>query len=269
MDAVKRLLTSIEIVALVLLARFVDAAPPTATEADPLDVAIYDGPGVGGKGPTLMHKILTDRGHHADIVSPDDVREGKLKQFDVVIFPGGSGSGEAKGLGEDGLQQVRDFIRSGGGYVGVCAGAYLGTSRYDWGLKVIDAQTVDSKHWKRGIGMVQIELTDAGRKVLGNRKGPLEIRYANGPLLGPFNDDDLPDYEVLAYFRSELAENGAPEGMMVDTPAIVSAGYKDGRVLLISPHAEGIPDLEFIIENAVRWSAARPMQPLAESAPAQ
>ncbi len=257
------------VVGLLLASHVAAATPASASKSEPLSVAIYEGPGVGGKGPQLIQKILTDRKQNTEIVSPDDVREGKLKKFDVVIFPGGSGSAESKGLGEEGLQQVRDFVRSGGGYVGVCAGAYLGTSRYEWGLKVIDAQTVDSKHWKRGSGMVQIELTDTGRQVLGNRTGPFEIRYANGPLLGPFNDDALPDYEVLAYFRSELAENGAPTGVMVNTPAIISAPYNEGRVLLISPHAEGIDGLEFIIDNAVRWSAERPMQPIADGAAAQ
>jgi glutamine amidotransferase-like uncharacterized protein len=247
-------------IALVTLAFF------AASSALALDVAIYQGPGVGGKGPKNMEKLLTEREHHVEFVSPDDVRAGKLKEFDVVIFPGGSGSKEAAGLGDDGREEVRKFIRTGGGYVGVCAGAYLGTCRYDWGLKVIDAQTVDSAHWKRGEGMVEIELTDAGRKVLGDRQGKFEIRYANGPLLGPFKDEKLPDYEVLAHFRTELAKNGAPKGVMVDTPAIISSPLDEGRVVLISPHAEGMPELEWIIENAVRWSARQSAAPVEEPA---
>ncbi|MFM9148181.1 MAG: BPL-N domain-containing protein [Verrucomicrobiota bacterium] len=39
------------------------------------------------------------------------------------MFTGGSGSAEAEGLGVAGREEVRKFVREGGGYVGICAGA--------------------------------------------------------------------------------------------------------------------------------------------------
>ena len=36
------------------------------------------------------------------IIGAEEVRNGSLEQFDLVIFPGGSGSRQAAGIGEDG-----------------------------------------------------------------------------------------------------------------------------------------------------------------------
>lgn len=250
-------------VALVAFAASVHAAekPAVSGGEKPLNVGLFVGGGAAGKGPSELNEILTKRGHQVTKLKDKDVSEGDISKFDLLIFPGGSGSGEGKAIGETGREKVRKFIEAGGGYVGICAGAYLGTCKYDWGLKVTNAQTVDSKHWKRGQGMVNIELTDAGKKVLGDKAGPIEIKYANGPLLGPAEMTELPGYEVLAVFRSELHENGAPEGVMINTPAIITAEYGKGRVMLLSPHAEHVPGLEWIIRNAANWVSKRPAEP--------
>ena len=150
------------------------------------------------------------------------------------------------------------MVKDAGGYLGICAGAYLGTCRYEWGLKLLDAKTVDSNHWRRGTGAVDVELSDAGRRILGDRAGAISVRYANGPLLGPGGQPDLPGYEVLAYFRTELAKNGAPSGVMATAAAVVAAAAGKGRVMLVSPHPEAVEGLEWIVENAVRWTAGRP-----------
>ena len=48
----------------------------------------------------------------AELAHPD-----LLKQFDVLIFPGGMGNVQAETLGEAGSKAVTSFVRNGGGYV--------------------------------------------------------------------------------------------------------------------------------------------------------
>lgn len=236
----------------------VDRHLAKAAPLDPICVALYDAGGTGGSGCSsiesdlnMFQRTLVAR------VGPADIQEEVLKQFDVVVFPGGSGSAEAKAIGEKGLEAVRQFVHEGGGYVSMCAGSYLATSGYTWGLRVLDAKTVDSKHWNRGKGTVEIELSEAGRKILGDRQGRIPIHYANGPLLAPAGLNDLPDFESLALFRTEIAQNGAPKGVMLDTPAIVSGTCGKGRVLCFSPHPEATDGLEAFVERAVEWAARR------------
>lgn len=196
-------------------------------------------------------------------VGPVELAQPKaLDQFDVLIVGGGSGSKEAKAIGEPGAAAIKAFIQRGGGYVSSCAGSYLATCNYPWSLKIVAAKTVDSAHWARGTGQVDIELTDAGRSILGAFNGLQSCRYANGPLLGEVAPPDgLGPYTVLAYFRSDMAKGrNTPKGLMPNSPAIIAGEYGQGRVLCCSPHPEYTAELKSMIPRAVKWAAKRAVQ---------
>jgi hypothetical protein len=81
------------------------------------------------------------------------------------------------------------------------------------------------------------------------------VRYANGPIIKPDVRKDLPEFETLVSFRTELALNDTPVGVMVNAPAMVRASYGLGRVFTSSPHPEQTAGLEPLVEKAVRWVA--------------
>ena len=221
-----------------------------AAELPIIKVAVYDDKGVTGKGIPCVTDIA---GRTADIkltrLKGADIAAGGLKGYDLVVFTGGSGSAEAAGLGEKGREEVRDFVRNGGGYVGICAGAYLACSGFEWGVGVLNAKTVSSK-WRRGQGEVKIEGEAFGQKL--SDRG---IRYSNGPIIKADVRKDLPEFETLIAFRTELAENDTPVGVMVNAPAMVRARYGLGKVFTSSPHPEQTAGLEPLVEKAMRWVA--------------
>ena len=89
-------------------------------------IALYDGGGAGNSGPNNIEDIISDFPQGLVWrVGPADIREGSLAHFDVVIFPGGSGSKQAAAVGDEGRTRIRQFIEQGGGFIGICAGAYL------------------------------------------------------------------------------------------------------------------------------------------------
>ena len=221
-----------------------------AADRPVIKVAVYDDKGATGKGIPSVEAIL---GQTADIkltrLKGADIANGGLQGYDLVMFTGGSGSAEAAGLGEKGREEVRDFVRHGGGYVGICAGAYLACSGFEWGLGVLNAKTVSPK-WRRGQGEVKID-----GQAFGEKLADRAIRYANGPIIKADVRKDLPDFEVLVTFRSELALNDTPVGVMVNSPAMVRANYGLGRVFTSSPHPEQTAGWEPLVEKAVRWTA--------------
>jgi hypothetical protein len=227
-----------------------------AADGKPIRVALYADDGVFGQGVPRVSEILAHTGDFQVTIFKAADLPGALQDKDVVIFTGGSGSKQGNALGEAGRAEVQRFVREGGGYLGICGGAYLACSRYTWGLGLLNAETVSSK-WRRGAGQVQVEATPAGQRLTAWSAERREIRYDNGPIIKPAGRTDLAPYEPLVVFRTELAEHGTPAGVMVDTPAIVRGEFGKGRVIISSPHPEQTPGMETAVERAVRWVAGR------------
>lgn len=220
-----------------------------------IDVAIYKGPGVSGAGPEALLKTLQSRPAEftARFVGPDEIRGGVLKDFEVVVFPGGSGSKQAEGIGEEGREIVRAFVREGGGYIGICAGCYLACEGFTWSLKILDAKT-KSKKWRRGIKPLEVGFTPDAAKLLGLAADSASVKYANGPVMEPANSPDLPDFTTLALFKNEVAENETPAGIQIDSPAILTGTFGKGRVVGVSPHPEQTVGLDGLVPRLIQWS---------------
>lgn len=237
-----------------------DAPPPNPAgvfampmKVRPLKIAIYEGDGSGAKGiAAVTQRAEQLAGAKVTSVKAAELGTRDLSEFDVVIFSGGSGSAQSKAIGEAGRKNVREFVERGGGYLGICAGAYLACAGFEWGLGILNAKTVSPK-WRRGGGMVRAELTDEGRGLFGPVQDGFTIRYNNGPIIAPLGRAGLPTYRVAAFFRTELAKNNTPVGVMVNSPAVVYAPFGQGRVLTTSPHSEDTPGLENMIPQALVW----------------
>ena len=234
-----------------------------------LRVAVYDAGGVGGNGPRNLDQVfLSMKNVLVRRVGADDIRDGVLGQFDLAIFPGGSGSKQAAALELRGREAVQKFVKGGGGYVGICAGSYLAAANYKWSLaisnhrtfsKSIDVPGIGRKSmWFRGpSATVKMELTEAGQKILGHQKGTFAVRYQNGPIMSPMGVKGLGAFRTLANFRSEVSKYEPQKGTMVNTPAIIAGEFGQGRVLCISPHPESSKALHALVQNAIRWTARR------------
>jgi glutamine amidotransferase-like uncharacterized protein len=246
----------------------VDLLAPAKRPAS-YQVAVFDGIGTGASRVNLCRVIADAPDMTLYDIGPAEMRPEVLKQFDVVIFPGGSGSKQAKDIGQAGRKAVRTYTENGGGIVGVCAGAYLCSAHFSWSLNLIDSSVFTGSReipgkgkkqmWFRGKGAdIDLELTPAGKALFSNHRIPEKfvIRYCNGPIISPKGLEELDDYRVLAWFRSENGLWKPQEGTMINTPAIVSGKYNKGRVISVSPHPEFTTSLHPIITESIRWAAA-------------
>jgi putative intracellular protease/amidase len=244
---------------MVVVAR-ASADQPQAKPA--IRVAIYDDAGGGGAGPGNCERCLPSiKGFKTRRLSAQDIRDGQLDGFDVLVQPGGSGSKQAAALGPEGRQKIRDFVERGNGYIGICAGAYLASADYEWSLGLLDAKVLDRKHWARGNGDVEMRLTGNGQQALSAPSSVVTVYYGQGPLLAPAGKRNIPDYEELAVFETEIAENGASPGVMRGTTAAARGTFGKGRVFCFSPHPEKTAGLEPLVEAAIRWAAATGERP--------
>ncbi|MBA2113558.1 BPL-N domain-containing protein [Bremerella alba] len=219
-------------------------------------VAIYDHAKDFCKGTKNLKRFLTpENGFVLTVVRPDEIRKGVLhNNYDVLIMPGGSASSQARHLEEEGRDQIRKFVQEGGGYVGICAGAYLCTTNKPYSLGLVNAKVWDLAHWARGTGTVSLEMTSAGCQALKSSDQIVDVNYGQGPMLAPGEDSDLPGYQVLATYKTEVSKKGAPEGTMVGMHAIVRTMYGTGRVIAFSPHPEKPSGPESLMTEGVRWA---------------
>ncbi len=248
---------------LLLLAAVVAATPlaaVVAAPAAPIRVAVFaDGGARKTKGPAA-EAVERVPGFEVRLVTGEDIRAGKLKDFRVLIQPGGSGSGQAKALGQEGRERVKEFVKQGGGYIGICAGAYLASRSYDWSLHILDAEVLDRAHWARGTGDVELKLSPKGKEFFGAKDDVVTVYYGQGPLLAPGKDDAIPDYEPLAAYQTEIhSRGGAQPGVMKGTTAAARATYGAGRVFCFSPHPEKTdsPEARAMFRTALFWAAGR------------
>ncbi len=227
----------------------------------PVQVAVFQAEkGVGASSEDLLVALGAAEDIKLSVtrITSDEIRAGKLVDIDVLVHPGGSGGGQGRDLDTLGREAVREFVRGGGGFLGICAGAYLATNDYPWSLNLIDAKVVDRKHWARGKGVVVIEFSPEGAEFFNYEYEEMMIYYGQGPLLArrEWDDPEVPNYESLAIYSTEIAEKGAPEGVMVGNSALVRTEYGKGRVFCFSPHPEMTEGLGYMINIAVDWLSA-------------
>ena len=160
-------------------------------------------------------------------VNARDVRSGGLDRCSVLIVPGGQTALCVAALGVRGFERIREFVTDGGGYVGICAGAYIAARRVEvpgrpQGLDIIEIKNVRSA----GTEVRTIFVTQPDHPIVegygrGAVTAPLQIWYQNGPLI-----EAGEGVETLAVYEDGSA-------------AVVCSTYGEGRVVIFSPHPEG------------------------------
>ena len=198
--------------------------------------------------------VKTAKDMKIERVTSQTITSKELNDFDVLIFPGGSGNGEASALGAEGGAAVEEFVARGKGYIGICAGSYLmneGWNEKTKCVELINAYCFDLDNWARGEGWIKVKFAEPFGDLLTSET----IWYENGPIFAPAALD-LPAYTSLAKFATDYTAKGAPTGMMIDHDAIVAAPYRKGRVVGFSPHPELSPAFNSMLLSAIRWAAA-------------
>ncbi len=230
---------------------------PGCSSRTPLRVAVYSDAGAMEPYITAAETTVRSENVPCERILAEDVRGGDLDDFDVVIFPGGSGNGLAESLGEDGGAAVTEFVRDGGGVIGLCAGGYLcaiGYNEKTSRVELINARVWDLDNWARGEGIAEVKLDES--------EEPVRLHFENAPVFEPGIRDDLPPYVSLGRFVSDPAGEPPGRDSIAGRDAIVASSFGEGRVVLFGPHPELTSGQGHLLPNAVQWAAGRSEKPL-------
>ncbi len=235
----KKLFLSILVVVIVILAigiswttfRLHRSESTTSKEAclHSISVAIYNGTGVWRSGIDALELYLKSRGINFTLVNATSIRNGILKNYNVLIMPGGWAYDYWLALGPEGNAMIKNFVKNGGGYLGICAGAYYAARAimweagiYHYSLGIADLVAIGPKKgypWPAEV-VLRINSTKEGMR-LGLNKTYAAV-YIGGPEFGYLSGN----ITVLAVYGDD------------GKPAIVLARYGKGRVALSGVHLE-------------------------------
>jgi glutamine amidotransferase-like uncharacterized protein len=228
-----------------------------------IKIAVYHSDEYDTNNIKKITEILNyNSGFQTSLLNAEEIRQGKLSGFDVVLFPGGSGTATKELLGGEGLDQVIKFVRSGGGYVGICGGGYLASGGY--GLEFIDTKasledviengTVVSMA-DRGWGFVEMKMNRIGGSLFKNIPKHSQILFSGGPIF-TLLIGQRSNALVLASYESEMCKYECQKRSMIYSPAIIADCVDKGLCILISPHPEDSEELITIISDSVRMTVS-------------
>lgn len=178
-------------------------------------ILLFDGAGTSPNDVAAVEAILHDAGlkySTANSARLNAMAESQMRQYRLLIVPGGNFVKIGNGLGSNTTTKIRAAVRSGTNYLGICAGAFFaGKSPYN-GLNLTSG--------------VQFGFYDAERQ--GIREAPVAVAAAGSATLDQYWEDG-----------PQLTGWGDIVGRYPDgTPAIVEGTFGSGWVVLSGVHPE-------------------------------
>jgi glutamine amidotransferase-like uncharacterized protein len=212
-------------------------------KAQGAQVAIYNGSGAWNDSYIAFAYFCTYKGLSWKYVSASDINTGKVTYptYSVFYLPGGSDADYNRAFNSAGSANIRNFVSAGGGYIGICAGAYYACSAFIWEGRSYSYTLFDLFNGS-GVGSIHSIMAypyAVMTNLTMNLASPINqyepsrerVEYYGGPYFVPNAGVTV---ETLATY--DQANN---------TRAAIDFTYGSGRVFLIGPHPE-------IDENSAR-----------------
>ena len=186
----------------------------------------------------------------ADVVAlsaKDVINGGWRGDQGYFVMPGGRDLPYHEKLAGQGNEQVRGFVENGGVYVGICAGAYYGSSEIEF-EKGKEHEVCEPR-----------ELGFFPGKTIGTLRGEYDYDSDHGSEMIKVVFDD---HDRLLYYHGGCYFSGSDENTEVlahyaefDKPAIVRCRVKNGLALLSGVHFEYCSQKHQIFEKLLSQSS--------------
>ncbi|MCG8412362.1 MAG: DJ-1/PfpI family protein [Bacteroidales bacterium] len=227
-----------------------------------IKVAVFNG---NGASPICVietkEALLIDSDISVSEISSSEIMKGCLANFDVLVFPGGSGSKELNNLGDQGKEIVRNFLtKNGKGIIGICAGSFLLSKTEGYpSLQLGNVRVIDRVHYARGKGLIEFELTNEGKKIFPELVGrKAYCQYYDGPILGQIKEKE--NFKAIGKYVTDIHPNkGAPKNVTPKKLFLYNEKIGEGKLFAISGHPESTPGMRWMLPRMVRWVSNQKM----------
>jgi glutamine amidotransferase-like uncharacterized protein len=184
-------------------------------------------------------------GYNFTYVTSTIINAATLAPYDVLAMPGGTAGSDYLSSNSISGTAIQNFVASGKGYLGICAGAYSGAyyvndMYYGWGV----APDVSCEHPDQE-GNLTVQITSAGQQLLGYG-GIITMVHYNGPAMY-ITGNSSKVVTFATYADNILGYKGYG--------AIVGDSYGKGRSVLVGPHPELYPTYPSMVAKLILWAA--------------
>ncbi len=201
------------------------------------DLPIYAGIYAGYGADTGSYRMLSNMLAHMGIKTEFLIAENFSKtydlfKYDLIVFPGGRADHMISGLSRHNIDVIREYVKEGGAYMGVCAGAYFASNYTVWkGVEYGDyAGYVLDLYSGKAVGPIK-EIGDYDTGSIYNPQYPTNITWYSGK---KFNVT----YWGGPYFTPVDKVTVIATYDKVHKPAAIKFSYNGGRVILFGFHPE-------------------------------
>jgi glutamine amidotransferase-like uncharacterized protein/uncharacterized protein YpmS len=173
-----------------------------------------------------------------------------LASYDVLAMPGGTAGSDYLSSNSISGTAIKNFVASGKGYLGICAGAYSGSyyvndMYHAWGV----APDVSCEHPDQE-GNLTVQITSAGQQLFGYG-GIIIMAHYNGPAM--YVTGTSSNVVTFATYADNILGYKGYGAIMGDS-------YGNGRSVLVGPHPELYPTYPSMVVKLILW-AANPTAP--------
>ena len=224
----------------------------------PVRTGVFAGIGSMGLSSTELIRYVA-RSPELDLTLVDgaDLRNGALNGLDLLVVPGGSAWVIIGDMGPEGIANVKEFIRKGGSFIGICAGCVMLLDD-EYRIASGTGMTPYSRYGAySGDAMTSMTLTEEGTKALGMEKGTFDVWYSGGPIMFR-RHAEVPDAKIETWglYGSNVTNEGWGAHMKGNVSCI-GGTYGKGRIASTACHPEFRHSADALVKGLFRFATGR------------
>ena len=227
-------------------------------ESRPVRTGVFAGVGSMGLSSTeLIRYVARSPELDLTLIDGEDIRNGALNGLDLLVVPGGSAWVIVGDMGPEGIANVKDFIRKGGSFIGICAGCVMLLDD-EYRIASGTGMTPYSRYGAySGDAMTSMTLTDEGAKALGMEKGTFDIWYSGGPIMFR-SHAEVPDAKIETWglYGSNVTNEGWGAHMKGNVSCI-GGTYGKGRIASTACHPEFRHSADALVKGLFRYATGQ------------